>query len=273
MLNFYGCPEMVIVGLIVLAALAAVLQFWVVIDGLRGGRRGAGDFWNAAFDGMLLFAVGVMLYLLTLIEEGYFMGIIYDPGRQVLRGCAFGLLAAAALGCAVCRRRLPVLALLPAAAVIPVAAEGILGRAYPAAFGAALGVFALYALASVIRSVGKAHRSLSYASVPEALDKLDAGILFSPEKGDILLMNDRMQRFMAELTGSLTMGAEAFFDFLQEDPGLLSCRRYTAPGTLIFELPDRTVVKCERTRFTFEGKAYQQVTATDVTRPGSWRRP
>ncbi len=140
-------------------------------------------------------------------------------------------------------------------------------------------VAVLFAAAEVLLIVRAVHlmavcrrdirNELSRDSVKLAVDELHSGILFCERDGNILLVNNRMQRLMKALCGEVCRDGKEFYERLMRGDVLNGSAEAYIGEKPVFVLPDGRVWLFAKCGIDVDSKHFTQVSAADIT--AQWR--
>ena len=108
-------------------------------------------------------------------------------------------------------------------------------------------------------------RNISVFSVKEAIDALHTGIMFSDEKGRVLLINNRMVKLLYKVTGRLYRNGKSCtphaLDYVQKN----TVKTVVLSGRKMFHDDDGKWWMFGESNIECDKKRYVQITAADVT--------
>ena len=265
MTELYYLPSSVLLALVMVSSLCVAAQAMAAAAYLTHDKPSVTHSLEGAVElgilaHCLLLALGV-----SQVQNDTHILAIAPLGGQALSYGVFAVLALVA-GVACCwRRSLLLFPAIPAAAVTLPWADSIWGRWFPVVFGGALLFWTVRAVYVYCRRRRTLVREVSALSVKEAMDALRTGLLYCGDRGDIYLINRRMQELMLALTGKIWHNGLDFGVALLAGNTRINPESALLDGQMVYRLKDDTAWLFTRSEITISGKAYTQMAAIDVS--------
>ena len=195
--------------------------------------------------------------------------LIPASGYVELRIAIFAMLALIAAILSVMVRTPRYLVIILAAGVTLPFMEPLTGKAFAY-------IYLAMALFWFVRSIGAAllhYREiisdLSAVSVKNAIDSLRTGVMFCEKDGFILLVNEKMQQLMIELTEMMHRNGRWFYERLASGKTRADCEIKWLEDRSVCLMLDGSVWNFSATELQIGRKDYFQLTASDITE--RWR--
>ena len=231
--NFYFLPEAVRVAVSLTTIINAAIAALVLVLHQYRFKRGF-SYWLVGAAALLALCQAVVcVALIAQAQQNVYVGFIVPSRYILLRYAVFAALAAVCFITVVSGqwsvvgrrwqrvRQTPYstlhishFALFTAAAsflTLPVM-ESWAGRAFPAAFAAALLLLLFSGVWIMMKIRRELQTDVSGLSVMEAMDSLDTAIMFYHKSGHILLMNRKMQELMIKTAGRVVYNGRLYLE-------------------------------------------------------------
>lgn len=124
----------------------------------------------------------------------------------------------------------------------------------------------------LVRAVRGASQQLSLASIQEALDALDDGILFADAKGRILLSSQIMEALSFSICRTPLRSADAFWEGLSAFTQTDLVTKVTVGDSFLFRFAGGNTWTFHRETLTAGRREYRQIVALNVTESDNVRR-
>ncbi len=118
----------------------------------------------------------------------------------------------------------------------------------------------------LLRSVIRYEKSqITSMSVKEAVDSLPAGVCMYLPSGQVILVNQAMEHFCRQATGSMLINGEQFRDCLFNGDLSAACERIWAGETPVIILPEGTVWALAEHTAPYRGDTVRRLLASEIT--------
>lgn len=155
---------------------------------------------------------------------------------------------------------------LSSTVVILPLAEKFLGKLYPVLFLTSLIVLLIRSLINSFYSINSIRSNISSLSVINAIDSLQTAVLFSDNDGQILLINNKMQKLMFDITDKIYRNSNEFYQDIIEKDNRLTIKKIELDSKVVYLLPDNSAWMFSKSDIEFRFKKYLQVSATNVSK-------
>lgn len=265
MIEMYGIRESARMIMILACILVMIIQTMAFMLSVWRYGRTKKDIAGDVLEGLCLVQAVIAVVMIADVQnslnENAVLGSRFAAARYVLLAsiavccvliCAFG-------GKGVCFA-----AAVPAALILPAveaAAPGMFVYVFCTSV-VLLGVRGTVVLAGRIRAI---RTGISALSVPEAVDRLNAGVMFCDEKGVILLVNLKMQEIIAAITGEVFRSGKLFAADLTREKLLPGIAVTSLGADIVYTLRDGSAWMFRKADIKVKNSVYFQFSATDVT--------
>lgn len=150
--------------------------------------------------------------------------------------------------------------------------ETAFGTAFPYVLLAMLALTLAEAVVRLLRSRARQADRLSLASIQEAVDTLDDGLLFAEADGRILLSNRTMAQLCTSLCHQPLENANTFWHILEESASTDFVTKISSEGSFLFRFTGGNTWTLHRETFPLEDRAFTQIVALNVTESDAVQR-
>lgn len=265
MVEFYTWPWAARTSITFCFALCVLFQTLALVLCYYRHPRGRKWVFETLLEVLVLCQILACSLLHGQVVNAFELGFIPPTGYGALRIILFALLAiTAALVVVLDKRPWPLLVILVSGLTLPVM-ELLAPDSFAALFLIALFYWLVRGVHISILRYRELKKSISALSIKNAIDSMRTGILFCEPDGFILLSNAQMQRLMVMITGKVRHNGKHFYELLSSSEIEPGCQRVEFEEQAVCLLPDHTAWMFVKTDLRIKGKAYCQLTATDVT--------
>lgn len=196
---------------------------------------------------------------------GYSGNMIAPMGYRALRIAVYVIVVLLSLGVIAMSRNLKPLLMIAAAGLTLPVSERLTGNIFAYLFIAAILFWLIRSIIALLSHCGENNKNLSALSIKNAIDSMNTGIMFCEADGFTLLVNERMRRLMATVTGKIQRNGKIFFGLLTLGDILPGCRITWFEGQNVCLLPDSSAWMFNMAELRIKRKKYIQLTATDIS--------
>ena len=277
MLEFYLWPRAACLTITFLLALSVLAQTLTTILSLYKYPRSK----RWAFETLLELLVLVYVYTCSLMHgqaiQGYIFSVVPQTGYVLSRTIIFAVIILVSTTVMLYNRKpFPLLIIAAAGLTLPVT-ESLTGRVFAYLYAAAVLFWLCRSIRMSLIRFGEIRINISALSIKNAIDSLNAGIMFCEDDGFILLSNTQMQQLMMEIIGKLQRNGRQFYEALAavqpaaEPPDKIQsgCQKAEHEGKIVCLLPNKTAWIFTKTDITIGKKQYFQLSASDITQQWS----
>ncbi|NLT57985.1 MAG: hypothetical protein GXX99_03385 [Clostridiales bacterium] len=264
MRSLYALPEAARVALCLFAVACVIAAALAFVLGCLRFRCGL-PYWLEGLLSLLVLCQALLCTaLVAQVQHNVAGGFVVHGGHEALRRALFAAVALASAGLFAKGRPLPAALALAATPPALPAVEAWLGRAFPAAFAAALAALFAGSVWLALSRYGELQTSLSGLSVKQAMDSLGTAVLFYREDGRILLQNHKMQELMLQTAGRIFFNGRLYVETVSAQGDEHAGALRLPDGSFVYRLPDSAWLFTARQVPLGRGRV-TQLTATDVT--------
>ena len=212
MLNFYTFPEAVRVMFSILTILSAGFAALVLVLHQHRFRRELTYWLNSAAAFLVLCQTFINVALIAVVQFNITDGFIVPSGYIIARYAVFVATTAIFVILLIKEKSfLPGVAFITSFLTLPVM-EAWTGDAFPAVFSTAILIILANGIWFAVKIRKELLTSISGLSVKQAMDSLDAAILFYRNDGHILMQNSRMQELMIKTAGRVLYNGKRYLE-------------------------------------------------------------
>ncbi|MFR3077746.1 MAG: sensor histidine kinase [Intestinimonas butyriciproducens] len=265
MAEFYRISGWLLICLSMLTAFCIVFQALAVTFSFRRLPGG----WMRWSENLL--EIGVLLHLflcaalIAHVQYNALHGFLLPSSYGAVRQAVFFFVAILSVFVAVGLEVMWPFGVAVAAAILLPAVEWLSGSSYPMLFVAGILFCLIRSIHICLLRRRELHTQISAGSVKEAIDGLNAGLLFCYPNGESLLSNRRMEQLIQCCTGSYSRNGEDFFRTIQSGNLAGGCARETLGGQTAIRLPDGTAWLFRRYELLVGRRRCFLISAADMT--------
>jgi len=265
MLEFYLFPYQIKVLILFAEALAVIMQTMSVLICARRYGLGKTQKADALAEIAVLGCLLTYMYFIAVMMNDTTEGFMLAPGQGWLRYAAGAVVIAACVDQVLLHRSHMFLMPVIAGLILMPPAETLLGGMYMDAFLLVQALIFARAIHVFNIRLSDYRNRISSGSIKESIDALDAGIMIYDEDGNMMLINNSMQRLMKTFLGHTYRNGEVFRQAMRSGEMKAGCGREAFEGELVCTAPDGTAWKFSASQIPDKKHSYTQVVASDIT--------